>query len=255
MRALIVFLIFSTSVMAQENRFDQGLKAYQAKDWQQARDNFEKALQQQPGEAAIFYNLGLTYFQMGQKGYAIGYWRKALAAAPGMSAAVTALERIEDKYHFSRLEKSPWASAAHDLFQRLDWNIWLLALAIFLTLSGTGWLRFFAKRKTALASESEEAPSIGWGQLLLTVFFVLALAGVTGKFLDQEKPRATVVTTAAEIKSAPSKDGVTLSSIAEGSEVAIVRDHGDWVQVNTGEGSGGWMAKADLLPANKASQW
>jgi tetratricopeptide (TPR) repeat protein len=254
MRALLVFLLISLPLAAEESSFDQGLKAYQAKNWDVARDNFEKALQNHPDEGAIFYNLGLTYFQLGKHGYAVGYWRKALATAPGLNAASSALDQIEEKYHFGQLDRSPWAAAAHSLFQRFSWNVWLVGLAVLLSLTGLVWLSFFEKRKIAINSEAE-APSVSWTLLFLTVLLVAAIAGNLGKFLDQQRVRATVVSNTSEIRSAPSKDGVSLAPISEGSEIGIVDSHEDWVQVNTGDGSTGWLPKSDVLITGRGSPW
>ena len=52
----------------------------------------------QPQEAAIMYNLGLAYFQLNKKGYAVGYWRKALAMTPSFPGAGEALEKIQEKF-------------------------------------------------------------------------------------------------------------------------------------------------------------
>jgi tetratricopeptide (TPR) repeat protein len=262
MRSLILSLLFfsctatsfttwADEISAKENWFEQGLRAYQTKNWDQARDNFEKALQFQPNEAAILYNLGLAYFQMNKKGYAVGYWRKALALAPSLHGPAAALDQIEERFHFSRLEKSPWAIALHDLFLRIGWDLWLGTSAAFTALAGWLWLSFLQRRKSALASEDEETPSAGLGLVLATFAFTVAWSGNFGKWLDEQKIRGTVVTTSAELKSAPTNDGVTLAPLPEAAEVLIVRAHEDWLQVNTGEGGGGWVKKTDVLPASK----
>lgn len=258
MKHFILLLFFAScfhcaadEITSKENWFDQGLKAYETKNWDQARENFEKALQFQPNEATIMYNLGLAYFQLNKKGYAVGYWRKALAVSPAMTGASEALEKIQDRYHFSRLEKSPWAITAHDTLSRFGWNFWLAVLAILTTLAGWLWLAFLQKRKAAIASESDDLPSVSWGLIILTVLFVCTLIATTGKWLDDQKVRGTVVNATTELKSAPTTDGVTLSPIPEAAEVQILGTHEDWLQVNTGEGSGGWVKKSDVLAASK----
>lgn len=258
MKKLLLLLFFpfcfhsiADEISGKENWFDLGLKAYQTKNWDSARDNFEKALQFQPNEAAIMYNLGLAYFQLNKKGYAVGYWRKALAFAPSLSGPADALEKIQEKYHFSRLEKSPWAAATHDFLSRFGWNLWLSVMAVLVTCVGWFWLSYLQKRKVALASESEETPFPSWSLLLVTVLFLLVCTATAGKWLDEQKIRGTVVNASAELKSAPTNDGVTLSPLLEAAEVQILSTHEDWLQINTGEGSGGWVKKSDVLSASK----
>jgi tetratricopeptide (TPR) repeat protein len=261
MRRLILLLLFTVcfqsladEITAKENWFDQGLKAYQTKNWDQARDNFEKALQFQPNEAAIMYNLGLAYFQLNKKGYAVGYWRKALALMPSLTGAREALDKIQERYHFTLLEKSPWALTAHETFSRFGWNFWLSFLAVFTSLSGWLWLSFWQKRKTAIANESDDQSSVSLGLVALTVLFVAAASLCGGKWWDDQKVRGTVVNAAAELKSAPTTDGVTLSPLPEASEVQILGSHEDWFQVTAAggtEGTSGWVKKSDVLAASK----
>lgn len=261
MKRFILLLLFAScfhcradEITSKENWFDQGLKAYQSKNWDQARENFEKALQFQPNEATIMYNLGLAYFQLNKKGYAVGYWRKALAISPSMAGASEALEKTEDRYHFSRLEKSPWALTAHDTLSRFGWNFWLSILAFLTVLTGWLWLTFLQKRKTAIATDSDDLPSVGWTLIALSLLFLLCAGASFGKWLDDQKIRGTVVNPTTELKSAPTADGVTLAPIPEASEVQIVGTHEDWLQVITSngtEGTGGWVKKSDVLAASK----
>jgi tetratricopeptide (TPR) repeat protein len=258
MKRFILLLFFAScfhcladEITSKENWFDQGLKAYETKNWDQARENFEKALQFQPNEATIMYNLGLAYFQLNKKGYAVGYWRKALAVSPSMAGATDALEKIQDRYHFSRLEKSPWAITVHDTLCRFGWNFWLSILAILFAFTGWHWLAFLQKRKTALAAESDDLPSVSSGLIIVSVLFVMIATASAAKFIDDQKVRGTVVNAATELKSAPTTDGVTLSPLPEAAEVQILGTHEDWLQVNTGEGSGGWVKKSDVLAASK----
>lgn len=197
------------------------------------------------------YNLGLAYFQLNKKGYAVGYWRKALAIAPSFSGPSEALEKIQERYHFARLEKSPWALAAHDFLSRYGWNSWLALLAIFSAATGWLWLSYWQRRKAASISETEETPSPSWSLLIASVIGSLIALGSAGKWLDQQKIRGTVVNAAAELKSAPTNDGVTISALPEASEVQVLGTHEDWLQINTGEGSGGWVKKSDVLAASK----
>ncbi len=246
---LLGFCFFYTAG-ADESSFEQGLKDYQARNWAQAKDNFEKAAHQHPDEPAVYFDLGLAYFQLDKKGYAVAYWRKALAMAPGLSGPAAALEQAEEKYHFGHIEKSPWALTLHDTFLKVGWNVWLGVLALLMLSSGWIWLSYFQRRKAAAMSESADLPPVSLGQLFLAIAFALAFAGAAGKFFDEQKLRGTVVTTI-DIKSAPSDDGVNLASVSEGTEVTVTREHDNWVQINTGEGASGWVKKTDLVLAGK----
>lgn len=256
MHALISILIASFCLVAQESSapeslFDQGLKAYHAKQYDKARENFEKALEEKPNDAAILYNLGLAYYQQNKKGYAVGLWRKALSMSPGLHAASAALERVEDRFHFSHLEKTPWEQTLHSAYQHFGWNFWLLGLAAVSAFVGWQWLNFFQRRKDAAKDESTEAPTIGAFLTGLSLLWLMAVGLNAGKLSDELSPRGTVVSSSAELKAAPSNDGVALANVPEASELAIRGSHDDWLQVTTSDGATGWLQKSDVLPVGK----
>lgn len=235
---------------AEDNGFNQGLKALQEKKWEEASGEFAKALVANPNDPAILYNLGLAQFRLGKKGAAVGYWRKALAVAPGARAPEEALEQLQEKFHFARLEKSAAAQTLHLIFNKVGWDVWLAVLAVLLAFAGWRWLGYFQTRKVALASEDAEVPPISVGLWILTFLLALVLAAVAGKCLDAQKARATAIASV-ELKSAPSGDGATLASVSEGAELQILSRRDEWLQVTTGDGNGGWVKQTDVIEARR----
>ena len=259
MHALIsLLLILSCWLHAEAGQyapgdpFEQGLKAYQSKQYDQAREAFEKALQAKPNDAAIMYNLGLTYFQENRKGYAVGYWRKALSAAPGLTGA--SLGSRAGRRSFS-LQSSGKNALGTDASLRIR----PAHLEFLVVLAGA----FDVGRRLALARfllKSEEPPlkktikrRQAWGPRLSRYPFawVLAASLNMGKWLDESKARGTVVSSNAELKAAPSDDGVALATVPEASEIAIHQAHEGWVQVTTSDGAAGWLKKTDVLSSGK----
>jgi tetratricopeptide (TPR) repeat protein len=252
---LIMLFLMIQATLAEETDFDQGLRHYHAGKWEEAKRAFEKALIEHPDDAATYFNLGLAQFQLGQRGYAVAYWRKALAIAPGREAPAKALENVDEKFHFSHLEKSPWSLAIHNLFVRFGWDVWLGLLTFATGLCGYLWLGYLKQKKLSFISEAANSPHLHWVTLFLTLLFVIIVAANVAKWLDDQKDRAVVVAAAAELKSAPSVDGVTLAPLPEASEVAIIQTHEDWAQVVTGESASGWVKKSDIVPTAKGMKW
>ena len=67
---------------AGSKEFQEGVAAYNAKDFAQAAAKFEAAIAGSPGVAPLYVNLALTYFQMKRTAEAIGALEKAAAIAP-----------------------------------------------------------------------------------------------------------------------------------------------------------------------------
>lgn len=67
---------------AGSKAFQEGVAAYNAKDFQQAAAKFEAAVAGSPTVAPIYVNLALAYFQLKRSGEAIAVLEKAAALAP-----------------------------------------------------------------------------------------------------------------------------------------------------------------------------
>jgi tetratricopeptide (TPR) repeat protein len=61
---------------------DQGVAAYEAKNYESATGLFAQALQLHPGYATAYYNLGTTYLNMKQLEKAAGAFQKAISFYP-----------------------------------------------------------------------------------------------------------------------------------------------------------------------------
>src|SRR5260370_38674296 len=75
---LIVFLAF------QSNYYELGLKALDAKRYQEAVDNFVNAIAAEPKDYSLHFNLALAYSLLGKDAQAIPEYQKALEMKPGL---------------------------------------------------------------------------------------------------------------------------------------------------------------------------
>src|SRR4051812_36901133 len=74
--------------------FQAGILAFQNKNYPEAQAHFNSFLKETPSNAAALTNLGLTAFQLGQKAWAVAYFRKALAVSPGFTTARQGLKFV-----------------------------------------------------------------------------------------------------------------------------------------------------------------
>lgn len=241
---LLLFFIFPCK--AQTDSFEAGLKAYEQKNWQVASDTFAKLLEKNPNDPAVLFNLGLSEYQRNHRGAAAGYWRKALKISPGLTSARQALARLDEKFHLVRLEKSAMSLFAHDWLSFFSWDYWLAVLSLSLAWGGYRWLNYFSLRKSARLSENLETPLPAVFDYVSVFLLVFGLICVVGKFLDEQKARATLISSV-ELKSAPTKDGATLGTLSEGTEIEVLREHESWLQILGGEGSVGWLNQSDVI--------
>jgi Flp pilus assembly protein TadD len=70
---------------------DEGVAHYQERRWQEAHQEFRKALQADPQSAEAYYNLGLTLDKMGDHEGAAEAFRKVVTFAPKSSALLASV--------------------------------------------------------------------------------------------------------------------------------------------------------------------
>ena len=84
-----------------EERFSNGVRAANAKDWPTAKDEFSKSLEKKPDSAAAAYDLGYADSQMGDNAGAIAAYEKAHQLDPKNTQAVLNLGKLyreQEKY-------------------------------------------------------------------------------------------------------------------------------------------------------------
>lgn len=235
---------------APEDTFHKGLSAYQNKQYAEARDSFQKLLDQGTAEGtvsvSVLHNLALTALQLDQKAYAIALWRKALAVEPGYAPASRGRDMLEAKTQMRPLERDGLGLWLHRTLEAMSVYeiLWLTAVALAIT-GGLG-LRYWGQRRNALEAE---LPMPAFPVVAIVVgflfFFCVSLVGL--KLRDQTRTRATVIAAKVSAKALPSDDGVGLFDIAPGVEVLVRRRQDGWAQVQSGDGGSGWVRESEIF--------
>ncbi len=84
MKKIVSLLIIALAVLTSQaaSLAEQGDSAYTADDFQRAAELYTKAAETEGTSSALFYNLGNTYYRMGQLGRAILNYERALKLDP-----------------------------------------------------------------------------------------------------------------------------------------------------------------------------
>lgn len=236
--------------------FQEGLNALQTKNYQQAQTKFSEFLKTQPDNAAALTNLGISVFHLGQKPWAIAYFRKALAVSPGFPEAQRGLDFV-----WSQLEvkEIPHQIQNYEIIRELLLVpasefafLWLSSVIFFLF----GWslLSYLGQRKKAL-EEDLPFPGPPWMSVVAAVLFIITttLAGL--KIYDVQIPRATIVESKVAAQSAPGENQLNLFDLYGGFEVIIRNHSGDWAQVTYPGAMTGWIKKDSLYLTSGGAPW
>jgi|GEM_PF-5757274 len=238
MRSLFVFLVFLLSAETIAATFQKGVESYQQEKYEDAAKIFFDLSEKHPQNSSLLFNLGLSSYQMGRRGLALGLWRKAryLKASDEVSQAIDFVENELGMGHdgdafFARMES--WLA-------RQPLSLWYSLLLGLTLLIGWPLTTNFAKRKLPWAQWSP------W--IFIACPFWVLLALLSGwQTWNQSLNYGTVAFSDLSTRTSPTLDAPTLSSLDEGSLVQILKVHENWYQIETVDGVPGWVLAEKVI--------
>jgi len=221
-----------------------GNTRYQAGDFSGAERAYRELLSRGIDGGEVFYNLGNACFKQGRLGEAIYFWEKASRILPGdtdvrenlelgRSLIVDRIDAPEDPLPVR------WASAAVAWFRPALGS--RLALVSFVIANLLFSLYLLAGR-----------PSVAtWalaGCLCAGVLSVAASGSVAWNLYEQQhRQQAIIVAQAAEVRSGPGENYMTVTTVHEGCAVSLRSQAAGWCQVVLPNGWTGWLPSNALL--------
>lgn len=240
-----LILLLSLSLNLQAQQAPDKLMAdslYNAGKYQEAATLYESLLQQ-GDNAKLYYNLGNTYYRLGDMAHAILNYERAANRDPGDSdirfnltlARSKTVDKIADGGGFFI---TGWIRSWINSFDSDWWGI--LALVSFaLCLSALVLLvcgRKLIFRKISLL--------VSLSTFVLCILFNIFAHIQRQQYVD--KTHAIIMRTA-KVKSTPAESGTELFELHEGTKVHILDNSmKQWVEIQLADGKQGW-AKTDAL--------
>ncbi len=181
--------------------------------------------------ADLWFNLGQARAHCGEMGHAVSAWRRGLQVAPRDTAIRSALGAARAR---------TGSAGDHPL---AEWTGWVrpeewAGLALVGSLGFCGVL--------VLRRVQRPGPGPGW----LVAMMLLQLGAGLGwglSWLGREwSPDAVVVVKEAGVVQAPVVQAKAVRSLAEGSEVRVLREFGYWVEVGLNGTRLGWVERSSV---------
>lgn len=235
-----VFLLTQTMFAASDD-FAAGNRAYAAGNYADARQSYERVLADGLHANAL-YNLGNTFFRLGEPGRAVLQYERALALSPRHPDATANLKVAREKTG-AHVGQDPW------------WHRGLLRLpAATATALALGGCWFFLLLGASVAWRRKGALGVFASAIgaLMTVGYA---AGVCWAQQDREK-LAIVVAEHADARSEPAERASVAEVLPAGSRVSVLGEHGAWNYCQLPGGSRGWLPAAtieSLVPRSKSA--
>ncbi len=244
-RLSLIFMatLFSLSVFATGNYDDwwqKGNNYYEQKAYDSAELYFNKIAELKPRNAAVYYNLGNTYYRLNQIGKSVLNYERALKYDPNHKQAADNLYLAQGRIK-NRIQHMPeiffvrwWKGMTKNNLTNIYAS---LAIALFLLTIGY----YIAKRLGYL--QIDIPIQLSAAVIALCISFVF-LGFASAKQLVSST-YAIVLKEGAPMMRTP-KYGTSQSLIPEGIKVEIHDQQPGWVEVKLPDGRMGWLEQTSL---------
>lgn len=221
--------------------FDRGTMALTDGRFAAAMDEFRTVETAGWGSAALYYNMGLTFYRMDRLGEAIQYLEKAHRLDdddPRIRHSLSIAERRRTD-RFSQLPDPFWRTAQAFVNR-------VIPLRLALGLGLLAWLGFGGIWTWQLVSGTREP----WIRRIRQASLVLGLALLTHALLSSispaEKPRSVILDPVVVLREQASAQATEVLTLHEGLVVDVRSDAGEWTLVEVPNGTRGWIPSRTL---------
>jgi len=223
----------------QASFFDEANRLYQQGEYAGALENYLRIIDAGLESGALYFNIGNTYFKLGDLGHAILYYERAQRLLP-RDADVRANIELARSLTADEITPLPrfW------LFRVVGWWVHLVsksALALIVAfgyLVGMGGVVITILRRGTVLADWGRWIAVG-GAAIVVIFGVNLTALELGIGRPEE---AVVMAEEVPVHSAPSDDEELLVfEVHEGTKVRIERRAGEWLEVVLEDGKVGWV--------------
>jgi hypothetical protein len=252
---------FLTLARAEEINasYTAGLKSYQDSKFEQAKQDFVTALQEEPQNPFINYNLALTEWKLGHLGISLALLRRAQHVDPTFEDAFRAESSIREGLKVKDLphQISLWETIRTQLLKNLSVNSLLGVLALVLAVTAYTGPKFLgARRRNTIEGTGIPPNPTAFVVSCILTLIVMVTTGL--KFFDLTRNRGTIVVEKVEALSGPEAGASGLFELFEGLEVIVRRTYLDsnnkeWVQVTYPGGMTGWVLAENLVSHSDAT--
>jgi len=241
--SIIGAILFSISLLGQQDLITQGDSAYNREMYTEAISNYEAVLDQGLESAQLYYNLGNAYFNINMLPAAILNYERAKVLAPG-DADIAFNLNIANNMITDKIEPVPeifyisWWKSLRNSFNLHTWTV--VSLGIFLLLVMCAGI-FFLSRNILMRKFAF------WSGIFFILFSIAGFSMTYTKYDIQSKHlEAIVFDPTITVKSSPNQLGKDLFVIHEGTKVFILEEINEWCNIRIANGSDGWLPAASI---------
>ena len=224
---------------AQVEFYQEGNQRYQEGDFENALTSYLRLVEAGFESGEVYYNIGNTYFKLGDVAQSILYYERARRLLPGDEDVQANLD-LARSLTVDEIQPLPrfW------LFSFVEWWVDLLPRTLLIAVVAASYLAGIGI--VLLLILKRGAPVAAWGRRIAlasgVVFLVLGLNLAVREFEVGRSQEAVVLEPQVDVMSAPLDDeALTIFTVHEGTKVRIDRLSEEWAEVALEDGRVGWV--------------
>ncbi len=225
--------------LTQVEFYQEGNRLYQEGDFEGALASYLRLMEAGFESGEVYYNIGNTYFKLGDVAHSILYYERARRLLPGDEDVQANLD-LARSLTVDEIEPLPrfW------LFSAVEWWVDLLPRTVLMAVVAASYL--VGTGVVLLLILKRGGPVAVWGRrIALASGVVFVLFGVNLAVRELEVGRAqkaVVLQPRVDVMSAPLDDEtLTIFTVHEGTVVEIDRLSEEWAEVALEDGRVGWV--------------
>lgn len=240
---LILVLLAVKTFASPTDSLQMANQLYADKNFEKAQSLYEKIVSQGYESAALYYNLGNTYFKSGMYPNAILNYERALLLEPNNNDILFNL-KMANQFVIDKLEPLPvpffikWFENTANLLSETQWAIASIVCFVCMLI----FALFYLFSKTLSLKKT--------GFILAVIFIILSsLSGVFANHKYKQnsyRNHAIVFKPSVTVKSSPDESGTNLFVAHEGLKIEIIQQVNNWVEIKLVDGNIGWI-KTDAI--------
>ena len=242
--AALLFLVLVAAPLRGDSReglFLQGNRHYEAGDYRKALESYAAIAAMGYESGPLYFNMGNCYYKLDETGPAILHYERASRLIPGDEdlevnlslARLKVVDRIPELPRFR-----PLVLLERLVFYLPRSALWILMWSSYAVLMAAWILRLLWSRGRRFSGKAI------WAGSLLVVLSSFCLAGQIRQ--ERESSEAIILAREARAVSAPGEEGIQVFTLHEGTKVRIQEVSGSWVEVLLADGNVGWL-QADSM--------
>lgn len=240
---LMIFISLSIAKADVKSEMQKGNVYYKNNQYQLAIDKYDKLIKQGYQGTSLYYNLGNAHYRLGNVGYAILYYEKALKLSPN----------DEDVKHNLELARINIKDKVETLPPFFIFNIWESVLA---SLSVSGWTVFvyivfillllcvIAYFFSRTSTQQRISFFSGVGVFAVLILAIILLAVKMNKEFNIKD--GIIVSNVVNVKSSPDNSSKDEFIVHEGLKIRLEDKVDNWVKIRLADGKLGWIPEENL---------